>query len=82
MAEPKTLSAEELAGYLGVSFQRVYLLLSEGKLPSPIPAHGPGFRWEQAQIERWADREWWGTPPVAPRRRMNAWRRAATTSQT
>jgi excisionase family DNA binding protein len=64
MDEPKTLSTEELAEYLGASYQRVYLLLSEGKLPPPIVAHGPGFQWGRAQIERWADQEWWGTHPA------------------
>jgi excisionase family DNA binding protein len=63
MDGPTSLSTEQLAEYLGVSYQRVYLLLSEGKVPPPIRTHGPGFRWGRAQIERWADREWWGAHP-------------------
>jgi excisionase family DNA binding protein len=64
MDRSRTLSVEELAEYLGVSHQRLNLLLSEGRVPPPITMLGPDFRWRRPQIERWADQEWWGIHPA------------------
>jgi hypothetical protein len=56
-----TLRTKDLAAYLGVSHQRVTQMRSEGKLPEPDAVDPIGPSWGRATIERWAEREWWGT---------------------
>jgi hypothetical protein len=51
----------EVAGFLRVSHQRVAQMRKEGKLPEPDQVDGVGPEWKLATIERWAEREWWGT---------------------
>ena len=36
-------------------------MYAEGKLPEPNRVDGIGPLWKPARIERWAEREWWGT---------------------
>jgi predicted DNA-binding transcriptional regulator AlpA len=55
------LRTRDLASYLGVSYQRVKQMGTEGELPEPDQVDGVGPQWERAAIERWAEREWWGT---------------------
>jgi hypothetical protein len=52
----------DVARYLGVSVQRVAQMVTEGKLPASRRDHlGP--YWTPSTIERWAERQWWGTKP-------------------
>jgi excisionase family DNA binding protein len=52
----------DVARYLGVTHQRVTQMVAEGKLPATRRDHlGPS--WSESAIERWAEREWWGTKP-------------------
>jgi hypothetical protein len=56
------LRSVDVARYLGVSHQRVTQMVVEGKLPTPRHDYlGPS--WTATAIERWAEREWWGTQP-------------------
>ncbi|MDP9201114.1 MAG: helix-turn-helix domain-containing protein [Gemmatimonadota bacterium] len=56
------LRSVDVARYLGVTHQRVTQMVAEGKLPAP--RHDPvGPLWTPSVIERWAEREWWGTKP-------------------
>jgi hypothetical protein len=36
-------------------------MFHEGKFPKPERVDGIGPIWKPATIERWAEREWWGT---------------------
>jgi hypothetical protein len=36
-------------------------MFHEGNFPEPERVDGIGPMWEPATIERWAEREWWGT---------------------
>lgn len=57
----------DVGRYLGVSHQRVTQMRHdtqmrhERKLPQPDAVDPIGPSWERASIERWAEREWWGT---------------------
>src|SRR3989442_1189731 len=56
------LRSADVARYLGVSHQRIAQMVAEGKLPAQRhDHHGPS--WTPTAIERWAQREWWGTKP-------------------
>lgn len=61
MRQGRTFHPADLADYLGVSMQQVAQMRQEGLLPEPELVDGVGARWKLATIERWADREWWGT---------------------
>lgn len=62
----------EVAACLGVSHQRVTQMYAEGKLLEPKRVDSIGPLWKPATIERWAEREWWGTR----RWRRKAYRRS------
>ena len=51
----------DVSVYLGVSFQRAAQMFHEGKLPDADRVDRIGPLWKPATIERWAEREWWGT---------------------
>jgi hypothetical protein len=51
----------DVGAYLGVSHQRADQMFHEGKLPEPDRVDGIGPLWKPTMIERWAEREWWGT---------------------
>jgi excisionase family DNA binding protein len=59
MAESKTLTTQEVAAYLGVSYQRVNQLREKGDLPDPVDARPSYRKWDEATIHRWAARNWW-----------------------
>ncbi len=56
------IRSTEVARYVGITHQRVTQMVAEGKLPAPRRDHF-GTSWTASQIERWAEREWWGTRP-------------------
>lgn len=60
MCMGRTLRIDDVGAYLGVSHQRADQMFHEGKLPEPEQVDGIGM-WKRATIERWAEREWWGT---------------------
>jgi hypothetical protein len=56
-----TFRIVDVGAYLGVSHQRAEQMFHEGKFPKPERVDGIGPMWKPATIERWAEREWWGT---------------------
>jgi hypothetical protein len=56
------LRSVDVARHLGVTHQRVTQMVDEGKLPAPRRDH-LGASWTAGAIERWAERQWWGTKP-------------------
>ena len=67
MSALRILTAKEVAVSLGVSFQRVYQLDTENRLPTPIRISPSSRGWREADIKRWAEREWWGSYPCRVR---------------
>lgn len=62
MSPRTTLRISDVAVHLGVTHQRASQMYAEGKLPEPSEIDAAGRpRWKPATIERWAEREWWGT---------------------
>jgi hypothetical protein len=61
MSQACTSRIRDIGAYLGVSHQRAEQMFHEGKFPEPERADGIGPIWKPATIERWAEREWWGT---------------------
>jgi predicted DNA-binding transcriptional regulator AlpA len=61
MSQPPKLRIRDVAAYLHVSHQRVTQMHAGGKLPKPDQLDGIGPLWKSATIERWAEREWWGS---------------------
>jgi hypothetical protein len=55
------LRIRDVGDYLGVSHQRANQMFHEGKFPEPERVDGIGPLWKPKTIERWAEREWWGT---------------------
>ena len=57
------LRAAEIAKYLGVTDERVrQIAATDPSFPQPLEAE-PHRRWHRAQIERWAEEQWWDTRP-------------------
>jgi predicted DNA-binding transcriptional regulator AlpA len=65
MSQGGGLRIRDVGAYLGISHQRADQMFHEGKLPEPERVGGIGPQWKPATIERWAEREWWGSPAVA-----------------
>jgi hypothetical protein len=61
VSQNRALRMSDVAAYLQVSHQRVAQMRQEGKLPKPDRVDRIGPLWEPTTIERWAEREWWGT---------------------
>ncbi|MGZ8576759.1 MAG: helix-turn-helix transcriptional regulator [Actinomycetota bacterium] len=58
-----TLRAAHVAKLLGVSHERVRQIAQrDPTFPQPV-ATEPHRRWDRAEVERWAERYWWGTRP-------------------
>jgi hypothetical protein len=54
------MAISDLADYLGVTHQRVNQMSNQ----RPAPRLITGRRmWSRAEIEVWAEQEWWGTKP-------------------
>ena len=60
------LRIRHVAAVLGVSHQRAQQLYRAGRLPEPVEVDAIEPLWDRQTIESWAEREWWGTPTVAP----------------
>jgi hypothetical protein len=53
----------DVARHLGVTKQRVHQLSAERGFPTS-GTQADGLRWwDRVTVERWAEREWWGTKP-------------------
>jgi predicted DNA-binding transcriptional regulator AlpA len=57
----------DVAEFLGVSHQRIDQLLGQRRFPTPSGVSGRVRLWERADIEAWANAEWWD--------RKGRWRR-------
>jgi predicted DNA-binding transcriptional regulator AlpA len=57
----RLLRTADVGKFLGVSQQRADQMFHEGKFPEPERVDSIGPMWKLATIERWAEREWWGT---------------------
>ena len=57
---PVSLRTKDVAAYLNVSHQRGTQMYAAGKLPKPDRIDRRPL-WKPATIERWAEREWWGS---------------------
>ena len=57
------MSIHEVTAYLGVTRQRVDQIRTRTGSDFPLPVQdepiGPR-RWDRAEVEAWAEREWWG----------------------
>ncbi|AMV40262.1 helix-turn-helix transcriptional regulator [Planctomyces sp. SH-PL62] len=51
---PQLISAEELAGLLGISERTLWRLLSARQLPQPLRL-GRNTRWRSDEIRRWIE---------------------------
>ena len=54
----------DVANYLGLSRQRVDQLETLGRAPTPHLVGIHRMR-DSAEVEAWADQEWWGSGPLA-----------------
>ena len=55
------LRAAEIAKYLGVTRERVrQIAATDPSFPQPVETE-PHRRWDRAEVERWAERHFWGT---------------------
>jgi hypothetical protein len=65
MSQGGALRNRDVGAYLGISHHEPIRCSTKAKLPEPERVDGIGPRWKPATIERWAEREWWGSPAVA-----------------
>ena len=60
-SQDRTFRIRDVAAHLGVTHQRVSMMYAEDELPKHERVDGIGPIWKPVTIERWAEREWWGT---------------------
>ncbi len=56
------MNLTEIARYLGVTPQRVQQLARKPGFPAPAGMTWTRH-WDPAEVEAWAEREWWDTKP-------------------
>jgi hypothetical protein len=55
------MTAWQVATYLHVSRQRVEAIWRNGAYRFPHPSSESPRVWDRAEVEAWADGNWWGT---------------------